>query len=349
MAVGIVRLLIGDRSGSILAELTPDVGPISWRLNGVGEVSFTLPISDSKATESNLRIGNRVLVQFDSGLPEWGGVIDLPRVWNGKTIECSAYSGEFILGFRQTDIGRYFSGATVGSIYRSLILESSSIQSLGIELGTIWLGGDLHSPEYHFDNILDIITNSICDRLSNADFDVVARESSGKIVFTANLYERKGRTLPEIILMDGMTITSAKLIEQGRIVNWWDMAGEGNGWGSDRLVSQDDDDPSQVKYGLRQGSKIYPDVSIQTTLDSHVATAILESKDPHNMFDLTAVDARDPDTDLPLPGGFASYGIGDTVRVILPKHGFGGTDSMVRIIAREYYRGSCTLIVRQEL
>ena len=48
------------------------------------------------------------------------------------------------------------------------------------------------------------------------------------------------------------------------------------------------------------------------------------------------------------PALFADYGLGDSVRVILPSFGFGGTDESVRILAREFdpNSGACGLVVR---
>ena len=74
-----IRGIVGDRSGRVLAELTPEWGPISWRLNDVGQASFRIAASDPKATVHNLRFGNRLYIDFDNGLPPWGGVIWTPQ------------------------------------------------------------------------------------------------------------------------------------------------------------------------------------------------------------------------------------------------------------------------------
>src|SRR3990167_9587987 len=110
--MAVTRVLVGDVYGRILAEIEPDVGAVTSRLNAVGQCTFSL--------EENLHFGNRILVQFDNGLRDWGGIIDPPRDWGMANVTCTAYSGEYIFGMRQTDTGRYFSGATVGAIYQSL-------------------------------------------------------------------------------------------------------------------------------------------------------------------------------------------------------------------------------------
>lgn len=338
---GIAQFLVGDKTGRIIAELEPDVGPVSWRLNDIGRCQFSLARTDSKATETNLRYGNRVLIKFDNGLPDWGGIIDTPRTWEKGIITCNAYSGEYVLTWRQTDIGRYFDDATVGAIFESVINDANTQQALGLNIGAVWSGGESHSPDYHFGNLFDIVQDSICTRLSNADFDVTVSEVDGKITLTANLYERKGADKTNVALMEGHNLVdSTRLNEQGSIINWWDMVGAGDGWGPDRMVSNSQDATSQIAYGLRQGGRIYSDVSKQGTLDAHATNALAESKDPYKVIELEASNLA--------PAGFNSYGVGDSVRVILPSFGFGGTDEQVRILAREFdpKNGTCGLVVR---
>ena len=337
-----VRVLVGDVYGRILAEIEPDVGAVTSRLNAVGQCTFSLAKTDSKALEENLHFGNRILVQFDNGLRDWGGIIDPPRDWGLANVTCTAYSGEYIFGMRQTDKGRYFSGATVGAIYQSLIDEANAQRDMGIALGSVWTGGEGHSPDYHFKNLLDIFQDSLCDRLSDADFDVTASEASGKIVFTANLYERKGTTRTDYPLIESANAQVARFSEQGYLVNWWDLAGEGSDWGDNRIFSHTEDATSIGVYGLRQGSQIYSDVSVQATLDAHATNALAQSKDPHNMLELVTLDA--------VPARFRDYDVGDTVPLSMHSMGFGGLETTVRIWGRTYSPNLnlCGLVVREE-
>jgi hypothetical protein len=337
-----IRFLVGDVSGTLIAELECDIGPVSWRLNDVGSVKFGVARTSSKATSDFLKYGNRVLIEFDNGLPNWTGIIDPPREWNKGMIQCTAYSAEYILGFRQTDKGRYFSDASVGYIFEHLISESNLVEDTGIAVGSVYYGGDNHWPDYHFDNLLKTIRESLCDRLSDYDFEVVGSESGGRISLTANLYERKGSSKANVVLIEGSNLTEQKLLEQGSIINYWDVAGEGNEWGSTRLVSNAQDVTSRSTYGLRQGAAIFSSVSVQTTLDNHATTLLDETKDVHSMVDLSVVNES--------PALFQDYDVGDSVRVILTTCGFGGFDDMVRIWAREYdpRTGACRLVTRED-
>lgn len=340
--MGVARVLVANRARRIVAEIEPQLGPVSWRLNKVGKCTFRMSTLDPKAIEDNLQFGNHVLIEFDNGLPTWGGMIDPPRTWAEGAIECTAYSGEYLLGLRQTDQGRYFSGASVGYIYRQLIAEANAVEPTGLTVGAVWGGGTSHSPEWHFKNLLDIVQDSVCRRLENADFAMVAGQSGGLLTFTANLYERRGGEKPGVALLEGHNISRVSLREQGEIRNWWDLAGEGTTWGSDRLTSHADDPESIAIYGLRQDSRVYSDTSIQATLDETADNELAASKDPVNVLSLVAVDLA--------PAAFADYDVGDSVRVSLENYGFGGYDHMVRVVTREYdpASGACSLVVEED-
>jgi len=338
----VIRFVVGDNAGVLKAELEVGVGPLSWRLNDVGKVQFQISSLDAKATEDNLRFGNRVLVEFDNGLPNWVGMIDTPRTWENGVITCTAYSGEYILGTRQTDRGRYFSDQTVGIIYQALIEDANTVEDTGIGIGKVWEGGPGHYPEYHFKNLLAIIRESLCGNLSDYDFDVTGSVTAGKISLSANLYERKGRDRENVVLLEGTNLAGIRYMEQGEIINWWDVAGAGDGWSETaRIYSQAVDAKSRSRYGLRQGQVIYNDVSYQATLDENAKTLLGITKQPYRMLDLETVDLD--------PGKFEDYEVGDSVRVQLHSFGFGGYDEMVRVEAREYDPGSgaCRLVVRE--
>jgi len=336
------RVLVADRVGRILAEIEPELGLVSWRLNDVGKATFSLARTDPKATEDNLRFGNRCLIQFDNGLPDWGGVIDPPRNWDGLHVEVTAYSGEYLLGMAQTDRGRYFTQASVGYMFQQLILEANAVFATGITFGSAWTGGELHSPDLHFKNLLAFIQDSLCKRLESADFAIVAGEAAGTITFTAHLWERRGMDKPTVVLLEGHNLARARLSEQGPIVNSLDLAGEGTTWGDDRLMSHAEDAESIAAYGLRQDSAVYSDTSIQTTLDATAVNLLAETAQPRNVLTLEAVDLA--------PAAFADYDVGDSIGARLYSHGFGGYDHLVRVLTREYdpEGGTCNLVTREE-
>jgi hypothetical protein len=328
-------VLVGDQAGQVLAELEPQLVGVAWRLNDYGMVKFALGRDDAKLDERFLEYGNRVLIQFDNGLPDWGGVIDPPRSWRGQgVVEITAYGGEYLLGFRTTDRGRYFDQATAGAIFRAVIEESG----VEVEIGQVWNGGTLHSPAYHFESVLEIVRDSICERLSEADFAVRGSLVDGVITLTADLYEQRGG-VRQAALVEGANVVAMQLVEQGPIWNEVTAVGAGSGWGADRPMATASDGESSGRYMLRQKAEIMQSVVIQTTLESAAGRRLGELGTPRRLYDVVAADLA--------PGRFGEYGIGDWVRLMAPSFGFGGTDTVVRVLAREWDAGTgfCRLVV----
>lgn len=334
-----LRVLIADTYGKLIGEIEPEVGPISWRLNEVGRFQFMMDRSNAKATRQFLEFGNRVLVQFDNGLPDWGGVIDTPRDWDGTRILATVYSGEHILSWRITDRSLWFNGEFVGEMFSKIIESGNSFGPTGISLGWVWTGTESHYADYHYDNLLDAVQDSICSRLSTAEFNVYPEVVDGVLGYRITLMEKLGSQHPNVALVQDRNIISASMSEQGTIVNWWDVAGGGQNWNIDRLSGHGEEYLSQGQYGLRMGSEILSDVTDQTALDYYAVAKVTDSAQPKTVYDLMVSNLA--------PALFADYDVGDYVTLELPSYGFGGTADLVRVMGREFdpRTGYCRLVV----
>lgn len=337
------RLVVGDQFGALLDELEVNLQFVNWRLNKIGKCKFDIAANDPKSTAGNLKFGNRVLIEFDNGLPAWVGIIDPFRDWDKDLITVNCYDPGEIFQYRITDKGRYFTAEAAGSIFKAVIDDANIVALTGVLIGEIYSGGDAHSPDYHLKPLIEIFQDSILTRLSNYDFGFTGSLVDGVIQMTANFYEMKGSIKPSTVLIQGNNLSEVKLSEQGPIINKWVVAGEGTGWGAERLTSTAVDQDSIDTYGLREASRVYGDVKEQGTLDQNAANLLEQTKDPYNIFTLSAVDAE--------PAKFSAYDIGDTVRLIAPDYGFDGTDTMVRILSREFKPGDgvCDLVVQESL
>lgn len=335
----LLRFLVFNRRGLALGELEPDVESATWVLNGSGRLVFRLGKSDRKATRDFLQFGNLVLVQFGNGLPDWGGVIDPPRDWEEEAIAANAYSGEYLLGFRQTSRGRYFTEVGVGHIYASVIGDANAVGDMLVDLGEVWDGGGSHSPDYHFRDLLSIAQESIGRRLTPADFVLEPVVGEGGLRFRASLFERRGRDLPGLALVEGQNLGAIRMIENGPILNSWALVGEGTTWGDQRPIAYGQDAASIAEYGLREASEVLGDVSQLATLEAAVGERIARTARPQVMVALDALDAA--------PARFADYDIGDVLTLRLDSYGFEGYEAPVRILAREYRprQGVCGLVV----
>jgi hypothetical protein len=338
-----IFLWVANVNRRIIAQLEGEIGPTSWRKNDVGRSSLTISKTDPKAIADNLRFGNHVLIAFSNGLPNWGGVIQPPLKWDGSSITAELDSAEVILGWRQTDKGRYFTATVVGTIFSSLVNEANSVSPTGISVGSnTWQGGTAHSPDYHFKDLLQICKESLTGRLEDCDFYLTADESGGYIVYTANLVESRGSDKSETVaLIEGHNLTPMRLEQQGPLWNSWDIVGEGTGWGDYRLTAHEENASSISTYGLRQNSAMYPDIKLQATLDSTAAKHVSEEANPHNVWTLEAVNKA--------PALFSAYDVGDTVKLHSHNFGFGGTNASVKILTREYVpqTDTCRLTVRE--
>lgn len=337
-----MRILVGDRFGRIITELAADVDPVSWILTGIGRSGLTLAVTDPKATDEILLIGNRVYLEMDHGLPAWGGVIDMPRVWSGGTVSVRLYEITHLLQYRCTRKNDAFYDQPVGTILRTLLEREEQQDPLGIVVGSIWTGGRPHWPRYHYKSLWYVLDYSM-RKLERCDWSFTPYIDGGHIRFRADLYQRAGiDRSASVALVEGRnTAAGLRLEEQGGVVNTHFAVAEGSTWGPERTVVTARDIESVARYGLRETGTVYPGVSDPATLEMHARYQIDTHSAPRRIFSLEVTDD--------VPGRFVDYGLGDTVRCLLPSFGFGGFRGTVRIIGREYdpSTGTCKLVVEE--
>ena len=333
-----VLVLVGDQGGRLLGELRCDLAGVAWKLNNYGQARLTMARADGTARPELLQFGNRMLIQFGNGLPDWGGVIDTPRQWSNGKIAVVAYSGEYLLTWRITGRGRYFNQVTAGEIFRALLREAKPV---GVDAGTVWMGGTLHSPDYHLRGLFDIYSKSLTDRLEAADWSVSAGLADGVIRLRANFHERRGSDHGNrLALVDGVNAVVGKMDEQGPIVNEWQLAGAGTGWGeTTRIYAAASDQDSQTMYGLRQRGELRVDISQQSTLDANALLGLGDTRQPRKVVSVQALDRP--------PARFRDYDVGDTLLLEAPGVGFDGYEAAVRVVAREFLpdTGACALVI----
>lgn len=340
------RLLVGDRTGRIIAELGGLLESVPWRLNEIGKSVLHLADTEDGATAGNLRHGNRVYVEFDGDLPPWGGILDTPLDWENGIIKCSLYSGGqlWTAGWGETSKELVFNGQTAGHIFRRLIEEGNADGNLGIEAGSIYDGGPGLSLAFHAAPIIEAV-KQIVER-TGYEWELAPFIRDGHIRLRANLYERQGKARLGQGLVEGENVSVINYSQQGPIINRWtvygaDLTGEGDGWAAGRLQSDPAagyDAASVARYGLRPSSLVLNDEKSQSALDATAAALLAASKAPKHIFSLRQT------------AGFASSGLGDTVRLLAHSVEFGGFDGTIRITSRAYDPASksCELVGRGE-
>lgn len=343
MGIGIARVRVGDRSGRIIADIAPAMRTVSWILDKPGRCNFVMARTDTQATADVLAIANRVYIEFDNGFPAWGGLIDYPRSWGDGTIGISAYTMEQAFSARITSKNRNYYNRSAGYIFQDLVTRANNAQDLGVRTGTIWMGGGLHSPSYHFRDLYDIFTASLA-KMEYCDFDFIPYVESGRILFHANFYERRGADKSvNVVLIEGANsnIANVTLDEQGPVANRVTAIGSGSVWDDTRVTATATDPASIEEIGLREASNLYNSVIFDTTLQRHAETEIKLSSRGRKMVRLEVANA--------LPARFADYDVGDIVRVVAPSLYFNGLNIPVRVMAREWDDVSrrCSLVVEE--
>jgi hypothetical protein len=325
-----VQTLLFSRSGTNPVEISPQIESVAWRLNQTGQAKLYLSYTDPLCTPDNLRLGKRVLMNFENGLPPFGGVIDVPRQRRANGVAFTVYTGDRILSWRRTAKTRAFTSTAPGIIYQTLIEDENAESGTGIAIGSIYTGGTARSETYHLHNVLDVILQ--LQRLSGEEFEVVPVYQKRQLTFLANWKQRIGSDISdEILLVEDRNIEPPALDEQGPIASRVLCAGGAagdDGW-DDRLVGEDTSTTSRNEYGYREYAEVITGVFDQTTLDAS-ATSVLDELDaPRERFSIAALN-REPAT-------FGDYDVGDTVTLqAFLQHPLWAVDRALRIVGREW-------------
>lgn len=342
--MAVARAVVCNRYGVKLAELDGDLSSASWVQNRIGKAVYSISKTSPKATVDNLRLFNRLYLEFDNGLPAWAGLIVPGRRWAARDIRLTLKDGLFITSKRRTDASRSFESTPAGTIFQTLIEEANQVEDMGIEIGTIWTGGPARSPApYHYTVLSKAIDRLIA--LTGCDLALVPYISSANLLrFTAHWYEERGEDRPGVALIEDHNARVLDFEEQGPVANSWAGIGAGATW-SEKITATDQDSASRAQYGLLEDTVAYPSVSVQDTLDAHVAELLESTRQPWTRIKLEVLDQA--------PATFASYDVGDRVLVQLHSYGFSGSgfgyEGAVRVLGRDFdaTRNTCTLVVEE--
>jgi hypothetical protein len=298
------------------------------------------PKAYHKLEREFFKLGNRVFIEFDNGLPPWGGVLDMPDTWTLDDYEASGWSAEKLLESRQTDRGRYFDQASPGYIFSSVIQEAKDFHAFQLDVGHVDTVDAKLSPSYHFNDLLYIAQKSL-HQMAGTDFWVEPYRENGRILFRAHLFGSRGSIRQDVALIEGQNLASLKLVRQGPVVNWWDVAGAGSGWADERLIVSVYDEESIAQYGLRQSSKVVSDISEIETLQLTAENLLKESKFPRNRWSAKVANRK--------PALYVDYEVGDRVRLIAPSFQWDGFNGFVRVLSRNFdpKSGDVALVIEE--
>lgn len=107
-AAAIVR--VGDRDGRLIGQLFGMLEPVVWRADGYGTATLIIPAETVTDYPYLFNPGNRVRVDFENGLPAWGGVMDVPAETDGRTVRLQLYEAAYTLSWALSGRSMHFGG-----------------------------------------------------------------------------------------------------------------------------------------------------------------------------------------------------------------------------------------------
>jgi hypothetical protein len=338
-----VILTIYDKTGACLGEFKDaEFQSALWRLGQTGVAKYAFSPGGGKVTRSNLRPGNRALIEFGDGLPDWGGVLDWPiNVASEQDIGITFYEGDRILGWRVSGQNEVYSSTAVGAIVSALVENANATYQTGLYMGDVYGGGTAQSRDYHYTSLLEAV-RGLQDE-SGFDYAVVPAVVGGKLVFDLYWYERRGTDRrDELALIEGANFGTISASEQGPVYNRFIVIGKGSDWNENRPVKVSEDAESRSRYGLREAPKLYLDISDETTLQAIADALLAGAMNPYVRCTLQGVANEEP-------APFANYHVGDILTLqALQTYGEFAYDFPVRILSRSRLAdGTCTLEVER--
>lgn len=338
-----VILTIYDKAGACLGEFKDaEFQSALWRLGQTGVAKYAFSPKGAKATRTNLRPGNRALIQFGDGLPEWGGVLDWPiALASEQDIGVTFYEGDRLLGWRVSGQDDTFSSTATGAIVSALVENANGAYPTGLYMGSVYEGGTAQSRTYHYTSLLEAVRGLRNE--TGFDYAVVPTLASGKLVFDLCWYERRGTDRrDELALIEGANFGTITSGEQGPVYNRFIVIGKGSDWGSARPVKVAEDAESVSRYGLREAPKLFLDIPDEATLQAIADALLAAAMNPYVRATLQGVVNREP-------APFTCYHVGDILTLqALQTYGEFAYDFPARILSRSRLAdGTCTLEVER--
>lgn len=325
----LMRLLVGDNTGNLLAEYRPQVNAVSWELSAPGQMSFVMRAADVR--EEYLQFGNRVLLQFDNGLPDWGGVLTNSREWRPDgSIEFAAAGLLEAMRWRLTPLTKSYTG-TADEIIADLTSNVANFVSGQLDKGTIEV-----SAVYNLAVVGDAIEKML--EMDGFAFEVQGSLVGSLIIGTLNLWKRKSKPV-NAALIEGHNAGNILYRESDIDFNLVHVIGAGVGWASStRVMATCSNSGSVAQYGTREMAIFADEIATETTAAGLAEEMLRAGANIRRAVQLTVANRE--------PGRFNEYHVGNTARVRLFSYGFGGTDRIFEIIGREYdpATGACTIV-----
>lgn len=319
----LIQVLLGDADGRISREIRPKVGAVSWEINSPGGGSFQIPVGMAQELGALLRQGNRVLLQFDNGLPGWAGIITGSAEWDAKSgmVTYMTVGLAEVFSWRLTAPVMTYIGATVESVIGELVasVDGMSMGEVDIAPGVIEVTFNYMTLKRAIQQILPVDGNMM---------DVVGCLTGSTITGVVNIRKRwsAARMTAEAILVEGHNLGDVAYRVEDAIVNRLHLVGRGAGWEpTTRPMVTVTDSDSEAMYGVREDVLFVDPISSAGILSRLGESIMARSAYPRTAVMGTAINRT--------PGAYGDYGIGSMIKVMAPSIGMAGD---YELVAREF-------------
>lgn len=322
---------IYGRDGVPLTDIRASVIRSSL-LNDIGEAVFMVSTSSRKCKRDFLEIGNYIVIQHDT-LPDWVGIIDMPRVWHNGYVEVHAYEVPFILQYRLTPLNAEITG-TPGAKVKQLLAYANAMGDTLIVPGNISNAG-ISAAEYVkagvYTHLKNLSKNNQMDWVCSPQID-----TSGKLNVQLDWMEKAG-VVTTLELAQGHNVIhgDTPLEESGEPVNYVEAVPD------TRLNNKYTGIYSEpMPYGLRAIRKVYSGVKDNGLLALYARTHVEQNISPVASTPLTVVDTGNT---------FIQIGLGNVVKNRYTSVGFDadglGVETLLRILGWRFNEsaGTCEL------
>jgi len=318
-----------DRQGNFLDTLNDaQIGTRSWVLNRIGDLDFRVLRNDPKATETNLGKMNLIIVESDTGVPDWGGRVRSVDWSDDKWLFVECDSKESLL--RRHVIKEYTAhksaGAIINDILQAELADTGGIP--GLSLGTIDTAGDGGDFTIHGWDIWDRIIPEllkITEKESGSPEECWV-DADGTFNWKINRGTDKSA---DVILRSGYHIlkwSSLKIDYSKLITQCWGF-GNAVDWTEKAKVLWREQEPWD-RWSTLEGT-IMSTSNTTFRAEKYARNEVRKHDQPDETLDFMVVNRGSV---------WSEFWVGDTVRVVIPHIGWqesGGFDGEVKVTGIE--------------
>jgi len=151
---------VGDRIGIWESD---QVGSVKRQMPFNGRQSIRFSVPRSLATAAMCQFGNLVVIESDTGVELWGGVIRGQRSWRLEGPTVSVQSWEAFLQAAITPTSVAYRGLNAGQIASRLLTDMQERYAFPIVIGNVSDAGEAVDKEYRLESIYTAITRLQAD------------------------------------------------------------------------------------------------------------------------------------------------------------------------------------------